>query len=249
MRFYLGCSGWFYRHWQNLFYPKNLPKKDWFKFYAKHFNTVELNVPFYRFPTERTAKAWLRSAPSKEFKFSIKANRLITHIKKFVGTKNLIKKFYNVCKILGDNLGCILFQLPPSLKFNLKKLKAILAQLDKNFTNVIEFRHESWWREETYALLKANETIFCIVSAPGLPEDFIKTAKDIYIRMHGKTFWYAYNYSKKELAELAEKIKNLKPRNAWVYFNNDYNAWAPANCLYLKNIFRKMIKNKKNDRK
>ncbi len=229
----LGCSGWFYPHWQGIFYPS--PQSRWFGYYATKFNTVELNSPFYNFPKESTVKAWYRNAP-KGFVYTLKVNKYITHMKKFKNAKTQIKKFYTVCSLLNEKLGCFLFQLPPSLHFSEAKLKEIVTQLDTEKKNVIEFRHNSWFCAETYDELKENGIMFCIVSAPRLPDTFVKTAKDIYIRFHGKLAWYAHNYGDRELREWASKIKKYK--NAWIYFNNDAMAFAPKNCLRLKEILK-----------
>ena len=152
MKYFLGCSGWYYHHWKDLFY-KGLPQKDWFKHYAATFNTVELNSTFYRFPKQSTAKGWYKKSP-KEFVYSVKANKIITHMKKFKETQRLVKDFYNVVEELKEKLGCLLFQLPPNLRFNPKKLKEILSQLDPEKKNVLEFRHPSWWNKEVFEALK-----------------------------------------------------------------------------------------------
>ena len=123
-------------------------------------------------------------------------------------------------------------------KYNKEKLNEIIKQLDTKKKNVIEFRHESWFKKEVYDKLKKNKIIFCIVSSPKFPEDFIKTAGDIYIRFHGKESWYRSNYSKKELSSWAKKIKQSKAKNVWAYFNNDANAYAVKNSLELKRILK-----------
>ena len=235
--YHIGCSGWFYWHWKRKFYPANLPQSKWFQFYAKHFSTVELNSPFYHFPKLSTAKAWYRNSP-KNFIYTLKVNRFITHIKKFKGTSGLIKDFYKLGDGLKEKMGCFLFQLPPSLRFNMEKLNEIIKQLDAERNNVIEFRHESWFTEEVYDKFKKNNIIFCIVSSPEMPETFAKTADDIYIRFHGKEDLYGSNYSNKELKSWAKKIKNSRARNTWAYFNNDSNAYAVKNSLCLKEILR-----------
>ena len=133
-------------------------------------------------------------------------------------------------------MGCFLFQFPPSLHFSKGKLDEIIRQLNPDKLNVLEFRHPSWFIPEVYDKLKDNSIVFCTVSAPGLPEDFVKTADDIYVRFHGKESWYAYDYSKEELEEWIKKIKGLRPKRAWIYFNNDANAYAPFNALTLKEL-------------
>lgn len=232
---YLGTSGWFYSHWQGLFYPNDLPQSKWFKYYCQNFKTVELNSTFYHFPTEKTALGWYKKSPA-DFVYTLKVNRFITHLKKFKGCEKQIKDFYKVGKVLKEKMGCFLFQLPPSLKYDEDKLREIIEQLDKEKLNALEFRHETWFNQEVYDFLKKNNIICCVVSAPDLPEEFVKTAKDVYIRFHGKKSWYGSNYNKGELKEYARKIKRLKARNNWVYFNNDYHAYAVKNCLELKKM-------------
>jgi uncharacterized protein YecE (DUF72 family) len=235
MDYYLGCSGWHYKDWKNSFY-KGVPKKDWFDYYAKKFNTVEINSSFYRFPKPKTGKKWYDEAPSG-FTYSIKANRIITHYKKFNETKRLIDDFYKAVSETKEKLGCVLFQLHPNLHYDEELLDEIIRQLDKRRKNVIEFRHESWWNKKVYKKMEQNNLIFCIVSSPELPKDFVKTNEDIYIRFHGEgENWYHYDYSDNELKKFAEKIKKSGAKNVWAYFNNDYNAHAPNNCLRLRGM-------------
>jgi len=236
--YFIGCSGWFYWHWRGLFYPAQSLPKEWFKEYCKKFNTVEINSSFYHFPTEKTVKGWLRKIP-KNFIYTVKVNKAITHIKKFKNTKKLVKNFYSVMKPLKEIncLGCILFQLPPSLHYNEKKLDEILKQLNPEFKNVIEFRHASWWNKEVYNEMKKFNAIFCIVSATQkIPADFVYTNRKVaYFRFHGRE-WYNYNYSKEELKKYANEMKRIKQKEVYAYFNNDYNAYAPKNALELKQL-------------
>jgi len=231
---YLGCSGYMYFHWKGKFYPAELPPSKWFSHYTKYFDTVELNSPFYRFPRLSTAKSWYRSAP-ENFVYTLKVNKAITHIKKFKNTKRLISDFYKLGEVLAEKMGCFLFQLPPSLHFDKSKLKEIIRQLDSEKKNVIEFRHPSWLTKDTYDELRDNGIIFCIVSGPNLPEDFVKTADDIYVRFHGKV-GHGSNYSEDELKQWADKIRKSNAKNVWSYFNNDANAYAVKNCLTLMKL-------------
>lgn len=234
MKFYFGCSGYFYWHWKGKFYPENMEPRDFFDFYQRKFDTVEINSSFYNFPKDETVKKWYKQA-REGFVYSVKVNRMITHMKKFVGTENLVKDFYKVAKILEEKLACVLFQLPPSLKFDLKKLEKILGQLNSEFKNVMEFRHKSWWNQEVKERLKENNVSFCVVSAKNLPENFVKTSKIVYVRFHGKE-WYRYSYSNKELKAWADEILKGKAKENYIYFNNDFNAYAPENCLAFKEI-------------
>jgi uncharacterized protein YecE (DUF72 family) len=241
-KYYIGTSGYVYWHWKKLFYPEDLATSKWFDYYAKHFNTVEINATFYRWPKESTIKGWKSKAKKleaegKEFLFTLKANQMITHVKKLKNVKTIVRDFYNVAEALQPYLACILFQLPPSLKFDAKRLESFLDCLNDRYKNAIEFRHPSWWNETTYATMK-DKAIFCVVSAPRLPEDFVKTYKAIYVRFHGKKIWYGSNYSDEELREWSKKIKQSKA-DAYVYFNNDFNAYAVYNALKLKEFLEK----------
>ena len=111
---YVGCSGWFYWKWRGLFYPEGMPTGEWFQYYAKSLDTVEINASFYSWPTVANVKAWKRQAKKRNFVYTVKACELITHIKRFKGTKTLIRDFGMIADILGDRMGCFLFQLPPS---------------------------------------------------------------------------------------------------------------------------------------
>jgi len=233
----VGCSGWLYPHWKGKFYPKDIPKSKWFEFYAGKFSTVELNSTFYHFPRVRNTKKWYKEAPDK-FVYTLKANRYITHMKKFNKCKRLVNDFYKAADALNEKLGCILFQLPPNLHFHSDKLKEIIKTLNTDYKNVLEFRHESWYTKEVYDILKENNIIFCAISHPLLPEDLIKTSKDIYIRFHGKKSLYGSNYSRKELQTWTRKIKKSKAKNVWAYFNNDFGGYAPKNALELRKILK-----------
>ncbi len=226
----IGCSGWYYWHWHGSFYPSNLPRNQWFDRYTKAFKTVELNAPFYSWPTINTVKTWLRQAGRKNFVYTIKANELITHTQKFAGTAELVKDFGLIADILGPRMGCFLFQLPPSFHYAPEHLKNILSQLDHTRRNVVEFRHKSWWNEDVYQAFRQTGTIFCSCSGPRLPDELIKTADDIYVRFHGITQWYRHNYSKAELAVWAQRIKDSGAERVWAYFNNDRDGYAIKNA-------------------
>jgi uncharacterized protein YecE (DUF72 family) len=240
MKVHVGCSGYNYKEWKGLFYPEGLAQSKWLQYYAEHYNTVEINASFYRFPTDKSLKGWYDKTPDN-FRFSLKANNQITHYKKFNGTHALVKEFYAVAKAgLKDKLDCILFQLPPSLKYSYETLERIIDQLDPAFKNVLEFRSADWWNPIVYNTLKSHKVIFCISSYPGLPDDFITTADTAYIRLHGKTELYKSNYSNDELHALSKSITDSNVKNAFVYFDNTWGGNAIANAktmqqmMYLK---------------
>lgn len=118
-KFFIGCSGWYYLAWKNLFYPQELSGSKWFEYYSSHFATVELNAPFYSWPLITTVKTWLHQVRNNpDFIYTIKVNELITHVKHFCRTKTLVKDFYFIADLLGEKMGCLLFQLPPSFKYS-----------------------------------------------------------------------------------------------------------------------------------
>ena len=204
---YVGCSGWFYWKWRGLFYPENLPTGEWFRHYAKHLHSVEINASFYSWPTVANVNAWRRQPRKRDFVYTVKACELITHIKRFKGTKTLIKDFGMIADILGDRMGCFLFQLPPSFHFTKARLTTIVSQLDPARRNVVEFRHASWWNETVYAAFRRSGTIFCSCSGPRLPDELVRTTDEVYLRLHGPKHWYRHNYSKEELMKWVDKIK------------------------------------------
>ena len=233
----VGCSGGFYWHWRGLFYEQELPTKNWFSKYADNFQTVELNAPFYSWPTVNAVKIWLRQAAAKEFVYTVKVCELITHLKHFSGTKTLVLDFGFIADLLGSAMGCFLYQLPPSFDYSPARLKSIVGQMDPSRRNVVEFRHKSWWDEKVYDAFRQTGIMFCSCSAPGLPEDLVKTTDEVYIRFHGRTKWYRHDYSDDELNIWQKKIVASGCQRVWAYFNNDFDANAVKNAL----AFREML--------
>lgn len=236
---YVGCSGWFYWKWRGVFYPDHLATGKWFQHYAKRLDTVEINASFYSWPTVANVKSWRRQPGKRNFVYSVKVCELITHIKRFRATKTLIKDFGMIADILGDRMGCFLFQLPPSHSYTKERLTAIVRQLDPARRNVVEFRHASWWNEIVYAAFREAGIIFCSCSGPRLPDKLVRTANDVYLRLHGPERWYRYNYSKDELSKWAERIESSGAKRAWIYFNNDYEAYAPRNAGTIRRLLQK----------
>lgn len=237
----IGCSGWFYWHWRQAFYPDGLPTKDWFAYYAANFPTVELNAPFYSWPTINTVNAWMRQAEVKDFVYTVKVSELITHVKRFVRTKTLVRDFGFIADLLAERMGCLLFQLPPSYHYSPARLKTIVGQLEPFRRNVVEFRHSSWWNEKVYAAFRKSGIIFCSSSAPQLPDELVITAQEVYIRFHGLTKWYRHDYTAEELAAWVERISKSGCQRVWAYFNNDRDACAIKNARELERQLHKVF--------
>ena len=233
MQTHVGCSGWFYWHWRDTFYPEGHPSSRWFDHYAKQFRTVELNAPFYSWPTLATVATWNRQIGRRRFVYTIKVNELITHTKRFVRTATLVKDFGLIADLLGPRFGCFLFQLPPSFKYSAAALKRIVAQLDPRRRNVVEFRHRSWWNEKVYEAFREHGTIFCSTSGPRLPDELVKTADDVYVRFHGTKRWYRHDYTPEELAMWTRRIRESGAKRVWAYFNNDREGYAIRNAREL----------------
>ena len=184
-------------------------------------------------------QAWRRQPGRKRFVYTVKVCELITHVKRFKGTKTLIRDFGIIADILGERMGCFLFQLPPSYRYTKARLDAIVSQLDPKRRNVVEFRHASWWNEEVYEAFRKAGIIFCSCSGPRLPDELIRTADEVYVRLHGPKRWYRHDYSKSELTTWAARIEASGAKRAWVYFNNDNDAHAPKNATALRRMLRR----------
>jgi len=236
IQWHIGCSGFSYKEWKEEFYPKNLAQTKWFDYYTKHFDTLELNVTFYRFPTLKSLKAWYDKAP-EGFSFSAKVPRPVTHFKKFEETERMINDFYQLLKEgLKEKLGCILFQLPPRLNYSKEKLDVIIKHTNLFFQNVIEFRHNSWWRKDVFETLEHHNITFCGVSYPGIINDVITHGKLCYYRFHGVPKLYHSMYGTEFLKKISDKIIDSNTETAYIYFNNTASAAALENAAEIKNM-------------
>jgi len=233
----IGTSGWYYEHWRELFYPPDLPKNKWFEYYARHFNTVEINNTFYHLPKENSIQRWQKIA-HKGFLYAVKANRYITHIQKLKDTSESLKRFFDRINILKGKLGPVLYQLPPSLHIDLERLEDFIKLLPKRKTAIFEFRHKSWYCDDTSKLLKKFKAGFCIHDMPGKESSRTVTSDIIYIRFHGTTGRYSGSYSKSQLQDWAKWLKEQakNARGIYIYFNNDAHAHAIKNAKQLKEL-------------
>jgi len=234
---YIGCSSYYNSRWKGVFYPEDMPSKQWFEFYCRHFKTFEINATFYKFPTLRVMKNWYNKAPD-DFIYAVKAPKQITHIKKFDDCKDVINQLYAICKEgLADKLGCILFQLPPSFSYSEDRLGVIIDSLNTDFKNVVEFRNESWWRQDVYDALAKNNITFCTVNYPKLPTAVAITTKTVYVRLHGNPRLFYSEYTLDELNELHQDISSKKNcSEVFIYFNNTASSAAIINAQQFKNL-------------
>ncbi len=245
MEKYIGCSGYSYDDWKDRLYPDDLPKKEWLSYYADQFNSVEINNTFYSFPTQKNVKNWRDDTPA-EFRFSIKANRFFTHLKKLKTDDVFVDKLNEFQKVLSpmkNKTGNILWQLPGNLHKDVDKLRSFANVIDRDFNHVIEFRHPTWFDETVYDLLRDLDISYCILSAPnGLPETLLATNKTAYLRFHGKSTWYDYLYSEEELEEWKNRMQKLREVDSiYMYFNNDQHGNAIKNARNLMDLFQVVV--------
>jgi uncharacterized protein YecE (DUF72 family) len=239
-RIFIGTSGWSYEHWIGNFYPANLARNQWLRYYSNYFDTVELNMSFYRYPNLSMLEGWKNKLP-ENFKMTFKAHRQFTHIQHFRNAQNNLRRFYEMTDEMETRTGCVLFQAPPSFemnKTNFNILELFLMETDPKRYNVIEFRHPSWWYCEAADLLKKHNTAFCSVSGLEMPEAHMITADFAYYRFHGPDMPYSSEYTEEHLKDYAKVIKKCvaenKVKEVYCYFNNDFQGLAIKNAMFLK---------------
>jgi len=239
MRIHIGTSGFYYEHWRGILYPDKLPKNRWFERYASLFGTLELNSTFYHLPRSLTVRHWLERAP-KGFLFSFKAPRVITHDKRLRGVREDLLRFLHLLKPLKEKTGAILFQLPPSLHGKEEVLGEFLALLPHGggWRFAMEFRHESWYAEEIFAMLRHYNVAVCRHDYGGGTEVTEPTAGFEYFRLHGTSGHYRGSYGEEELRALAGKIRDAAAhhREVFVYFNNDLDGAAVTDAQRLGSL-------------
>ena len=237
----VGCSGWNYKHWREIFYPKGPPVSRWFAFYAEHFDTVEINNSFYMLPKAETFAKWRDQAPPG-FCYAVKANRYLTQAKKLKDCEEPIARMMSAVRHLGDRLGPMLYQLPPSLKINLERLESFLQLLPTDVVNVFEFREKSWYVPETLALLDRHGASFCVHDMHGSTSERIAVGPAAYVRFHGGEGKYWGRYSDERLLDWADWMIGQADagRPVWAYFNNDIHGHALDDAQTLMGMIRQL---------
>jgi uncharacterized protein YecE (DUF72 family) len=239
-QYFIGTSGWTYEDWKGRFYPESLPKKRWFEYYASQFRTVEVNATFYRTFKDETYEKWKQRAP-QGFGYVLKAPQLITHRKYLLEAEEDIKAFYHSCTILQDKFWMILLQVSPHMPYDPERLLGALRAFPDPGKVAVEFRRPEWQNPEVMGMLAAAGATLCNVDSPQHPMTDFVTSKRAYLRLHGRKAWYAYNYSREELEEIAKIARRISGKGVeevYVFFNNDYNANAPANAQVLRELLK-----------
>ena len=232
----IGTSGWVYPHWRGLFYPEGLPQKRWLAHYASVFDTVEINNTFYRLPAADTFIAWRRQAP-RGFVYAVKASRFLTHQKKLRDPEESLRLFFERARHLGESLGPILYQLPPRWRADPQRFHGFLSRLPARYTHVVEFRDQSWFVEEIFALMERFGVAHCIHDFPALTVPLRATAAPVYLRFHGDV-GYSGDYAPKALEAWARRIERWRADGlpVFAYFNNDAGGYAVENARTLRDL-------------
>ncbi len=234
----IGCSGWNYGHWRERVYPKGLPPRRWLEHYATLFDTVEVNATFYRLPTRSAVANWVEQTPPR-FLFTIKASRYLTHIKRLTDLGPGLERFYERIEPLvrSPKMGPVLWQLPERFHRDDDRLSSALETLPAG-RHCFEFRHASWFVPEVVQLLRHHGAALVIGDSPNRPFQTRELTADwTFIRFHYGSRGREGNYSRRELAEWADAIGRWRTHaEVLVYFNNDWNGYAVANGISLKEL-------------
>jgi len=241
---FIGTSGWSYKHWKGLFYPQKMKAANYLAYYAQHFDCAEINTSFYHLPKIETVANWAARVPP-HFKFCAKMSRYLTHMKKLHEPEEPLQRFFEVFEPIEKQMGPVLIQLPPFLKFNYDvagHLYQLLFTKYKQFEFVMEVRHATWLQEESLTLMaKYNIGLVIAQSGVSFPYSEMITAKNIYVRFHGPGALYASAYSDEALYLFAGKFKEWRKKGhiIWAFFNNDVHGYATEDAKRLM----QMIKN------
>jgi uncharacterized protein YecE (DUF72 family) len=225
-----GTSGYSYKEWAGSFYPEKLPASEMLRHYAQRLPTVEINNTFYRMPAEALLARWAEEVPAG-FTFTLKAPRRITHIKRIKGVEADVAEFSRRANALGDRLGMFLFQLPPTLRKDLPRLRDFLAGLPPGRRVALEFRHKSWQDDEVYEALRAHGAALCVAETDEEMSPLVRTSDDAYLRLRRT------QYSESELRAWADRLASQSLTSAYVYFKHD-DALAPQFALAFAAMWR-----------
>jgi uncharacterized protein YecE (DUF72 family) len=233
----IGTSGWHYGHWKGPFYPETSAAREFLAFYAREFDTVEINNTFYQLPAAATLRNWRETVPDG-FVFAVKAGRAITHFKKLKDAGESVARFMDRAGVLGDRLGPVVFQLPPRWHADPDRLRAFLDVLPEEGVYAFEFRDPTWFTEEIYQALSGRGAAFCIYDLAGRESPRVVTAGTVYVRLHGPGGAYEGQYGDAALADWSRAIGMWRDegRDVYCYFDNDEAGYAPQDARRLKSL-------------
>ena len=218
MRILTGTSGYSYKEWKGHFYPADLKADGMLRYYGEHLKAVEINNTFYRMPKEEVLLDWAAQVPDG-FTFVIKASRRITHIKRLKEVGEEVGYLLRTANVLGKRLGPTLFQLPPNLKKDLPRLTDFLAHIPKTWRAAVEFRHESWFDDETFAALRSHDVALVYSDEDEEKEPpFVSTAGWGYLRLRRGSY---------DLRSWVRRVKEQAWSDAFVFFKHEDAGAGP----------------------
>ena len=221
MRLYVGTSGYSYREWKGIFYPQKIRGKDMLPYYASRLKAVELNNTFYKLPQRSVVESWKTQVPD-DFLFSVKAPRRITHSKRLKAVSRETKLLLNRISALENHLAVVLFQLPPNMEKNLKRLERFLKYFPANMPAAFEFRNPTWFDDDVLDLLRSHNRALCVSDTDEMPVDQIdKTADWGYMRLR------RVNYSEADLKEWIERVRAQKWKRTFIFFKHEDEGTGP----------------------
>ena len=221
MNLYVGTSGYSYKEWKGSFYPEKIPAKEMLRFYSERLSTVEINATFYRMPQTSMLENWKEQVPNS-FRFVLKASQRITHFKRLKETDEETKYFLETASVLGEQLGVVLFQLPPNMKKDLPRLEMFLAQLPPTPRAAFEFRHPTWFDDDVLELLRSQNRALVVSDTDDLPATHIdKTADWGYLRLR------RVNYAEENLTEWLQRIRAQGWSETFLFFKHEDEGTGP----------------------
>lgn len=232
----VGTSGWQYRDWRGRFYPEKLPQRLWLEHYVEHYPTVEVNNAFYRLPERKTFEQWRERTPP-DFVVAVKMSRYLTHIKRLRDPAEPVRRFLDRATGLGDKLGPVLLQLPPTLRADAGTLDEVLRLFPTDVRVAVEPRHKSWWTDEIRSTLERYRAALCWADRCGRPITPLWTTTDWgYLRLHEGRAHPHPRYGRQALQTWVERVTDAFD-TAYVYFNNDPGGAAIVDA----NTFRDLL--------
>ena len=233
---HIGCSGWQYADWREAFYPKGCAQRNWLRYYARHFDTVEVNSTFYRLAKRHAVARWVEETPA-DFVFALKASQYLTHMKRLTNLEQGMARYYErIEPLVGTpKLGPIVWQLPDNFKRDDQRLGNLIDNLPTG-RHCVEFRHESWFTDDVYSMLRAGGMALAIGDHPMRPHVAHELTTDwTLVRFHYGHRGRRGNYSATELEEWAQRIERWREcAEVYLYFNNDWETFAVRNGLWMR---------------
>ncbi len=232
MDLWVGTSGYSYKEWKGSFYPAKLPDGDMLRTYAERLPAVEINNTFYRLPKATVLESWAEQV-SGDFRFVLKASRRITHIKRLRQAGDETTYLYQAALSLGSHMGVVLFQLPPNFQKDTPRLRAFLDGLPAGRGAAFEFRHPTWFDDETFDTLRAAGCALCLADTDEEPlKNIVTTADWGYLRLRKE------KYTKKAVAKLAEQVRAQPWKSAYVFFKDEGEGTGPKCALQFLELFQ-----------